>query len=103
MTTGGLARATEVSFPTAQKILGGTFPGRHSTAEAFARYLGIDLAEMKRLMSEQEATRNLTDSNLGKSGGSFSMTEVQPVETVGVSPSPSSEGKSIAAIQLSLF
>jgi site-specific DNA-methyltransferase (adenine-specific) len=103
MTTGGLARATEVSFPTAQKILGGTLPGRHSTAEAFARYLGIDLAEMKRLMSEQEATRNLTDSNLEKSGGSFNMTEVQPVETVGVSPSPSSEGKSIAAIQLSLF
>jgi site-specific DNA-methyltransferase (adenine-specific) len=54
LTTGGLSRATRVSMPTAQKIVGGRLPGSPATRKAFAQVLGIDLDAMTRLMADPD-------------------------------------------------
>jgi plasmid maintenance system antidote protein VapI len=51
LTTGGLARATAMSFPTIQKIVGGALPGRQSTIEAFATFLGVAADDLHRLIA----------------------------------------------------
>lgn len=65
LTTGGLARATGVSFPAVQKIVGGAMPGRLSTIAAFAKFLEIDPHEVHRLMAEArvEPSRPIAPEN----------------------------------------
>ena len=58
VTTGGLARATAVSFPTVQKIVSGAMPRRQSTIEAFAKFLGVETQEVIQLIAESGPQRS---------------------------------------------
>jgi site-specific DNA-methyltransferase (adenine-specific) len=52
LTIADLSRATEIGFPTIQKIIAGTVPRRQSTLSAFAKFLGVDIDEVSRLSFE---------------------------------------------------